>query len=130
MHQMFHDYVKSLQEQLATGHASEGSHYLALKTLVATLEPKISVTLLPGQTNCGIPDFLISKGSSTVGYIEAKDIGKELGDIEKGKGPDGERFARYRAALPNIILTNYLEFRWYTDGERLRISLKSAACSG
>ena len=131
MHQMFHEYVKNLQEQLATGHASEGSHYLALKTLVATLEPKISVTLLPSQTNCGIPDFLISKGSSTIGYIEAKDIGKELGDIEKGKGPDGERFARYRASLPNIILTNYLEFRWYTDGQhRLTALLGKLADDG
>ena len=54
---------------------------------------------------------------SSLYYVEAKDIGRHLDDIEQGKGPDGERFERYLSSLTNIILTNYLQFRWYVDGE-------------
>src|SRR5205814_1810297 len=28
-----------------------------------------------------------------------------------------EQLMRYRAALPNLVLTDYLEFRWFVDGE-------------
>ena len=32
----------------------------------------------------------------------------------------GEQVKRYREALPNLILTDYLEFRWYVEGELRR----------
>lgn len=38
--------------------------------------------------------------------------------LQQGKGPDGERFERYLSSLTNVILTDYLEFRWYVDGVR------------
>jgi hypothetical protein len=38
--------------------------------------------------------------------------------MERGKGPNGEQFIRYRDGLPNWILTDYLEFRWYVAGEK------------
>jgi hypothetical protein len=48
----------------------------------------------------------------TIGHLEAKDVGKDLDEVEKS-----EQMKRYLPALPNLILTDYLEFRWYVSGE-------------
>lgn len=109
----FHEYAKSLQEQLATGHASEGSHYPTLKALLESVGEGVVATSLPSGIECGAPDFVITKGALTVGCIEAKDIGKSLDEAEKS-----EQLSRYRDSLSNLILTDYLEFRWYRDGKR------------
>ena len=47
-----------------------------------------------------------------LGHVECKDIGNNLDHTEKT-----EQLKRYRDALPNLILTDYLEFRWYVEGE-------------
>jgi hypothetical protein len=61
-----------------------------------------------------------------VGYIEAKDVGAHLSDVS-----DSEQLKRYRAALPNLILTDYLEFHWYVNGdERLIARLAHVDKSG
>jgi len=109
----FSDYLKDVQATLAAGHASEGSHYPALKTLLECLGKGISATCLPSRIECGAPDFLVTRGSATIGYVEAKDVGKSLDEAEHS-----EQLQRYRNSLTNLILTDYLEFRWYVDGER------------
>ncbi len=53
-----------------------------------------------------------------LGHIETKDIGVNLDEMERGKGAHGEQFIRYREGLPNWILTDYLEFRWFVVGEK------------
>jgi hypothetical protein len=46
-------------------------------------------------------------------------VGADLNKIEKS-----EQLKRYLKALNNLILTDYLEFRWYINGkERLRARL-------
>jgi hypothetical protein len=52
-------------------------------------------------------------GPLTIGYVEAKDIGVPLREAERS-----EQLRRYLASLDNLILTNYLEFRWYLKGKR------------
>jgi len=49
----------------------------------------------------------------TIGYVEAKDIGVPLREAERS-----EQLRRYLASLDNLILTDYLEFRWYLKGKR------------
>jgi predicted helicase len=46
-----------------------------------------------------------------IGYVEAKDINIDLDDVE-----NDEQLKRYRASLRNLILTDYLEFRYYRNG--------------
>jgi hypothetical protein len=79
----------------------------------------VQATNEPTRVRCGAPDFSVwrptAHGPLTVGYVEAKDVGESLEDVESS-----EQFHRYRAALPNLIVTNYLEFRWYIDGEHVR----------
>ena len=48
--------------------------------------------------------------------------------MERGKGPNGDQFKRY-STLPNWILTDYLEFRWYAAGEK-RLTVRVADLDG
>lgn len=118
-------YIGDIQQTLQQGIATEGSHYHALKGLLEAFVPGVNATILPKHiTEVGRPDFSVAHGAAPIGYVEAKDVGNSLDPIEKGKGPDGERFKNY-LALPNLILTNYVEFRWYVYGER-----RLVACLG
>ena len=47
-----------------------------------------------------------------IGYIEAKDL--KLGIDHKKNKP---QFDRYRNALENLIITDYLHFEFYKNGE-------------
>lgn len=106
-------YILTIEKELAAGNATEHTHRPALKTLLEGLAKGITATNEPQRTECGAPDFLVTKGALQVGYMEAKDVGKSLDEAEKS-----EQLKRYLGSLPNIILTDYLEFHWYVDGER------------
>lgn len=110
----FKTYLQSLQADLARGNASEHTHRPALKTLLESLGELLTATNEPRQvTECGKPDIAVYQGPVLLGYVEAKDVGINLDTEEKGP-----QLKRYREALPNLILTDYLEFRWYVKGER------------
>ena len=68
--------------------------------------PRIHATNEPSQIACGAPDYVVSKmiGHQTipVGYIEAKDIGKSLDQVQRS-----EQVKRYLNSLDNLILTDY-----------------------
>jgi hypothetical protein len=120
------NYIQALQKKLALGDATEHTHRSALETLVESLDSGITATNEPKHIECGAPDFILRKGSVTIGYIEAKDIGKSLDEVEKS-----EQLNRYRDSLTNLILTDYLEFRWYVDGDcRLKARLGSPGREG
>ena len=81
------------------------------KGIIATNEPK--------RIACGAPDFSVNSKTVPLGHVETKDVGTDLEEIERGRGPHGERFKRYIGALANWVLTDYLEFRWYVAGGKL-----------
>jgi predicted helicase len=56
------------------------------------------------------PDFIVLKGEIPILYIEAKDIGVSLEKIEKS-----DQMSRY-FGYANLILTDYIEFRFYRNG--------------
>ncbi len=70
------NYIQALQKELATGNTTEHTHWPALKTLIESNLSGVIAVNEPGRIKCGAPDFTLRKGSVTVGYIEAKDIGK------------------------------------------------------
>ena len=126
----FATYRRTLQASLALGNATEHTHRPALQTL---LESDGSVTAVnePKRIECGAPDFVVTTAGDNpliVGYLEAKDTGVSLSDIERDGSrahpatANGQQFERYLAALPNFILTNYTEFRWYVDGQLHRVA--------
>lgn len=105
-------YLTTLENALKAGTATEHTHRPALKTLLESLDLQITATNEPKRVACGAPDYIITRDRLIVGYIEAKDLGLSLDQAEKS-----EQLKRYRRALENLILTDYLEFRWYVDGE-------------
>ena len=110
----FKTYIHTLQADLAMSTASEHTHRPALKTLLESLGERLKATNEPRQvTDCGKPDMAVYQGPVLLGYVETKDVGVNLEPEEKGP-----QLKRYREALPNLILTDYLEFRWYVNGER------------
>jgi len=107
----FNTYLHNLEKNLAKG--SERSHYPTLKNLLDDSDRGIEAIIEEKGNKAGIPDFTVKQRELVVGYIEAKDIGLDLDKIEKT-----EQLKRYQEALSNLILTNYLEFRWYVNGKR------------
>jgi len=113
MPQIFQNYLHSIESKLAQGDATEHTHRSALESLITGLDTGITAINEPRHIECGAPDLIIRKGLVTIGYIEAKDIGRSLDEAERS-----DQLKRYRDSLSNLILTDYLEFRWYVDGER------------
>ena len=107
----FDAYLKSIQKNLQQG--SERSHYPALKGLLDAPADEIDAVIEEKGNKAGIPDFTVKRRELLVGYVEAKDVGLDLDQIEKT-----EQLQRYLEAFPNLVLTNYLEFRWYVNGKR------------
>lgn len=114
-HKYVSDYVNKVASRVKLGHSSEHTFRKDLEDLINNLVPDVMVTNEPSQvTDCGNPDFLISKKEIPIGFIEAKDVGKDLGARQYK-----EQFDRYKAALDNLIITDYLRFEFYINGERV-----------
>ena len=109
-------YFTAVRSTFLLGNATEPSYYPHLNTLLEGLDSSISATTNPKRIKCGAPDFSISRSTAhglvTSGYIEAKEPGASLKEIEATK-----QLIRYRGSIPNLILTDFLTFRWYIGGE-------------
>jgi predicted helicase len=117
------DYLKKIEKAYAAGNATEHTHRPALKELMESMAAGITATNEPRRVKCGAPDFIITKKQTPLGYIECKDIGKSLTEAERT-----DQIKRYRESLGNLILTDYLEFRWYVGGQyRLTVQLATVA---
>ena len=115
---MLKTYLKRLHAIYMQGDAREESYYSALESLLndyaeSVGKKNIHVTVLPKKTEAGNPDFRIWDGRQHItGYIEAKDISiHNLAAIESSG-----QMKRYLSTFPNLILTNYFEFRLYING--------------
>ena len=106
------EYVASLNERYKTGISREHSYRGDLQSLLESMLDNVLVTNEPARIECGAPDYILTKKGIPVGYMEAKDIGEPL----KGK-KHKEQFERYRESLPNLIITDYLDFHLYREGE-------------
>ena len=108
-----HDYILALDKELAAGNTTEHTHRPALKTLFQSLNPTITATNEPQHiTAVGAPDFRIIKKKMPIGYVECKDIGKNLDEVL-----ETEQLKRYLKSFQNLLVTDYLEFRWYVGGK-------------
>jgi predicted helicase len=112
MQVLIKEYIEKLNRLYKTGNAREHSYRGDLQALINTIVPDVLVTNEPARIECGAPDYIITKRDIPVGYIEAKDIGVDL-ESKSLK----EQFDRYRASLQNLIVTDYLAFHLYINGE-------------
>lgn len=115
---LFQNYIKGIYKLIGRGDAREESFYSLLENLLTgygqSIKKKTGVTVLPKKSKAGNPDFRIWDGESLItGYVEAKHPSeKNLEHIESS-----EQLKRYREAYPNLILTNFWEFKLYRNGE-------------
>ena len=109
----FKVYLKEIQKSLSTGQATEQTHRPALEALLEAVGENITAINEPKRVECGAPDYIITRAGTPIGYVEAKDVGRSLDAAERS-----EQMRRYRESLNNLILTDYLEFRWYVEGEQ------------
>ena len=108
-------YLEEIARIHRRGETKELTYRSALETLLrAHLQkrmPQCEVIHEPAKQKCGAPDFAVKKSGVAFGFVETKKIGADLNAVEKS-----EQIARYRAALPNLLLSDYLEFRLYAEG--------------
>lgn len=114
MHTAIQHYLNVVNALYKAGRSTEHSYRGDLGQLISALAPKVQVTNEPTRISCGAPDYIITHNDIPIGYIEAKDIGKPLGSKEYK-----EQFDRYRQSLNNLIITDYLDFHLYVDGEKV-----------
>src|SRR6266481_6022636 len=109
------EYLRKLEHALRRGDATEHTHRSALKEFLEALDDKIIATNEPKRSQCGAPDYVVSRKRDqlSIGYIEAKDIGADLGEIERS-----DQLKRYLPAFHNLVLTDYVEFRWFVNGQQ------------
>jgi predicted helicase len=105
-------YLKAVAAALKADDATEHTHRPALHALLSSAGNDINPTNEPKQIKCGAPDFVVRRKTVPIGYVECKDIAVDLNRTQKS-----EQLKRYRASLSNLILTDYLEFRHFIDGE-------------
>ncbi len=105
-------YLEKINVRFKSGISTEHSYRGDLLNLLENLSTGVQITNEPTRIACGAPDYIITKKGIPVGYIEAKDIGVDL----KSKSLK-EQFERYRNSLSNLIITDYLDFHLFIDGE-------------
>lgn len=107
-------YLADITQQFESGHAAEHAYRPALQQLVQAFPDTLAVND-PKRSEHGAPDFVFLKASNAnivKGYAEAKDIGKNLDLVERSN--QMQRYAGYA----NLFLTDYIEFRFYKNGQR------------
>jgi hypothetical protein len=110
----FNEYLNELQAHLKTGEAREHTYRPACERLFASFH-NVQAANDQARTAHGATDFVFRPKSNldvVLGYAEAKDINVSLDKTEKTE--QLERYAGYN----NLILTNYIEFRFYRNGKR------------
>ncbi|MBI4837689.1 MAG: N-6 DNA methylase [Nitrospirae bacterium] len=115
---MLKSYFKRIAAVANKEDAREESYYSCLEELlknyaVSINKKQVHITTLPKKTDAGNPDFRIWDGKQQIiGYIEAKAPTIEhLDHIETTA-----QLKRYLNIFPNLLLTNFFEFRLYRNG--------------
>jgi len=117
------NYISELNRIYNAGNATEHTYRPALKSLLENmtspnpskggeLNAGLTVTNEPKRIACGAPDYIVTRKEIPVGYVEAKDIDTDLN--HKAHKP---QFDRYKQSLDNLIITDYLTFQLFENGE-------------
>ncbi|MCU0499972.1 MAG: N-6 DNA methylase [Anaerolineae bacterium] len=105
-------YLGDLQAKYQHQEAREHTYRPAIQKLLEALGA-FEVLNDPAQIQgVGKPDFILKSGRTQVAFVETKDISVNL-----DKALREHQMQTYLRALPNLLLTDYLEFRWYYRGE-------------
>ena len=105
-------YLTEIESIVQRGNATEHSYRPALKALFEGIREGVVATNEPKRIACGAPDLIVERMALPLGYVEAKDVGADL-----DAAAETPQLRRYLRGLPNLVLTNHLEFWWFVDGK-------------
>lgn len=107
------DYLNSVSSKYSFEETSEMGYRTDFEILLKRVFESISVSRFDHDAKAkqgNKPDFVVIKNDIPLLYIETKDIGISLDKVEKS-----EQMSRYYG-YTNLVLTDYLEFRFYRNG--------------
>jgi predicted helicase len=123
MQNIFETYIQSISKKFSHPETSEMGYRTDFEILLKGIFETIKVKRIDHDAKAkqgNKPDFIVLKYDVPILYIEAKDIGIDLNKVEKS-----EQMARYYG-YTNLVLTDYVEFRFYRNGERYEEPIKIA----
>lgn len=110
---IFETYLQSVSFKFLYEETSEMGYRTDFELLLKGIFESINVTRFDHDARSkqgNKPDFVVIKNDVPILYIETKNIGVSLDKIEKS-----EQMSRY-FGYANLVLTDYLEFRFYRNG--------------
>ena len=111
--ELVNEYVSSVSSKFSHEETSELGYRTDFEILVKGIFEEINVRRIDHDAKAKLgnkPDFAVLKNDIPILYIETKDIGISLDKVEKS-----EQMSRY-FGYTNLVLTDYLEFRFYRNG--------------
>jgi predicted helicase len=104
------DYIKEINKIYQEKSKSEHSYRLPLCNLLKNIITEYDVRNEGERIDFGIPDIVIKNNDIPIGFLEAKKVGENLNNkIFK------DQFDKYKEALDNIIFTDHLCFKYYSN---------------
>jgi len=113
MQNIFKNYIQSISTKFTHEETTEMGYRADFEILLKGIFKSINVTRFDHDARAkegNKPDFVVIKNGIPILYIETKNIGTSLDKIEKS-----EQMARYYG-YTNLVLTDYMEFRFYRNG--------------
>ena len=110
---IFSDYINSVTVKYSYDETTEMGYRADFEMLLKGIFESVNIRRFDHDAKAkegNRPDFVVKKGDIPVLYIETKDIGTSLDKIEKS-----EQMSRY-FGYANLVLTDYVEFRFYRNG--------------
>jgi len=111
----FQEYVAEVKSKFVRGDYTEMTFRTPFENFIESLNAEFGLFQEPERKRkLGAPDFQAFRKAVKVGYIETKDIGKNLDDEL-----ESEQMRKYKSSIDNIILTNYGRFIAIRKGQTI-----------
>ena len=127
------DYLRNVHKAQVNPHATDelslhGHLESFLKETTVFLGHNLTIIHEPRKLDVGRPDFIAQDRLLLVGYVEAEKFGTDLDALTGHAKTQNERFIKN---LDNFILTNFVEFRLYTDSViRAKVQISNIGVDG
>lgn len=98
----FQEYFREVRGKYLTGDYTEITLRTPFENFIKGLSDDFVLIQEPKRTEIGAPDFKAFRKTVKIGYIETKDLNKNLDEELKS-----DQVKKYRESIDNIVLTNY-----------------------
>jgi len=113
MRDVLENYIQSISSKFSHEETSELGYRSDFELLLQKIFESVKIKRINHDAKAekgNKPDFVVLSGDIPLVYIETKDVGTLLDKVEKS-----EQMGRY-FGYANLVLTDYLEFRFYRNG--------------